>query len=99
MNETQEKAIKHYDEMIEWAERQNQEEHPTPHKMVEGIHQTWGACNCSYCINYFYACSECDLGISGNCCDGLWKSMNDSWSWKMWVKYAKEVRLYIIKNG
>ncbi len=107
---TKAKALRHYDRMIEWAEKQK----PMTsllyskgvgwRKMEDGLGEAWGSENCSYCVRYeSVGCSSCPLEGSSatdySCCEALYNSMNKSKTWKTWVKNAKLVREYIKENG
>lgn len=104
------RAIKHYDTMIEWAKKQPPEERSNCDIMKKNIKQEWHGDFCPYCKKHIYG-NKCKLSSStdkmcpeddysgGECCDGLWLSMNCSITWREWLKYAKQVRKYIEKNG
>ena len=103
---TQKETIGHYDKMIEWAEKQHGDEKPTSTKMRNELDITWFTDDCPYCKVYRRGldCGDCPLFIGKEefefvCCDGLWREMDDSKTWKIWVRRARAVRQYVIDYG
>lgn len=94
-----EEALKHYDEMIAWAEKQPKKEKPHRLMMRAVIKQEWHGRYCSYCNNDILDFCSCRLHAFGGCCGGLWCEMNDSSTWEEWVINAKKVRAYIVEYG
>jgi len=96
------KAIEHYDRMIAWAEKQRVNGFPLLTIMFDEIGEHWDGEYCPYCLTY-KSCSCCNLDIISkatfHCCNGLWSKMYRAKTWKTWIKYAKQVRQYIIDNG
>lgn len=94
------KAIKHYDEMIAWAEKQHKSGQIDSDIMNTCIRQNWSGKYCAFCQR-FENCNNCPLedkkyyDIRYHCCKGFWKKMNDSKTWSSWLKYAKKIRQMI----
>jgi len=96
------KALAHYDRMIRWASKQNPRGKVFSDIMKDAIGEIWSSMDCSYCNKYGdNDCEKCPLSNEKNglCCDGLYRKMFFSKSWKTWIKRAKEVRKYIKENG
>jgi len=97
-------AIKHYSRMINWAKKQNPIELPKMEKMEDDLGEAYDYSHCSYC-NYFKGvCWKCSLikedvtrhhADSYSCCDGLWRNMLISLTWKEWLFWAKKIKGYI----
>ena len=100
MNKLQKEALAHYDRMIEWAEMQPQDDHPSPQMYIE-INEYWGCEDCSYCRAYGNnSCNNCPLsGDDDSCCNGLYRKMYYANTWSEWIEYAQEIKEYIKKNG
>jgi hypothetical protein len=99
-----EKALKHYDDMIQWAETRYFYESVSNYLMIDAIGQEWRGVDCSYCQNFNGDCSRCPLSpgepfYSKRCCNGLWLKMQYSITWGEWVRNAKLVREFIKENG
>jgi len=106
---TKTKALKHYDRMIKWAEKQKPRERLSfnfkgYHRMQKELGEHWGGVYCPYCTNLKETGNRlCPLTKNNcfgfNCCEGLWGKMRGSKTWGTWVKRAKLVREYIRENG
>lgn len=97
-----EKTLQHYDRMIAWAEAQNPSGLVTFRAMFAGIRETWGSENCPYCMEVDVQCTSCILkgnSDSASCCNGLWKRMSSSKTWKEWAEKARDVRKYVEDHG
>ena len=96
------RALKHYDRMIRWAEKQPKRKFPFSGDMERAIGEEWHSGDCPYCQKYDpFACfstSLCPL-VEGDCCGGLWKDMSTRRTWSGWVNAAKKVRAYIKQHG
>lgn len=96
------RAIRHYNRMIEWAEKQNPDFGPDCDIMYEEIGESWYSGSCTYCLKAVGCCKQCKLkggSIQPTCCNGLWRKMSSSCTWREWIEEAKKVREYIKKNG
>lgn len=99
------KALAHYDRMIEWAKKQPKRGHVSKIKMFVEINETWESDYCIYCNSHKGGtCPQCKLYSiprydGRHCCDGLWRIMNSAVCWPTWVKRARKVREYIEKHG
>jgi hypothetical protein len=96
------RAIRHYDRMIKWAEKQNPDFGPDYDIMYEKIGENWYANSCTYCAKAHNDCILCKLNGSAasyHCCNGLWRKMSSCYTWKEWIEGAKEVREHIKKHG
>jgi hypothetical protein len=106
MDSVKQKAIKHYQRMIAWAEKQPPREKASFMVMDDSISESYGSINCAYCIKYKCCCQlGCPLYRRPKnlylsvCCNGLWSKMFRSKTWGTWVKRAKKVLEYIEVNG
>jgi hypothetical protein len=115
MKKIQQQAISHYNRMIKWVKTQDPKQYPDECFMEQEIGEDWFGDGCPYCkINMaeeydekHAECEKCPLskngaeqGIgTGNCCNGLWKKMARSKTWKTWLKYAELIKQYIIEKG
>ena len=91
-------AIEHYDRMIAWAEKQNPKHYVNRDNMLDSIGEHWSGMYCNYCKEY-HPCAKCPLHVRGkDCCSNLWKIMDFTRTWKVWIKAAKKVRAYISKT-
>jgi len=110
MKKIQKQAIKHYDEMIKYVEKQKPNQFPDCCQMEDAIEMDWYVEYCPYCEKYLIkeeSCERCPLTAelaeyqdgSSNCCKNLWDRMSYARSWKTWLKYARLIRQYIINNG
>ena len=109
MKTTKQKAVEHYERMIEWAKKSEYEDSELMiYKMLVDIKETTGSEDCSYCKkydfknNYTDACFKCELNnnnLDYGCCNGLYIKMVQSKTRKTWIRYAKKVKQYIIDNG
>jgi hypothetical protein len=104
------KALAHYDRMIEWAEKQPKRVRVDEFSMFSDIGEGWDSDNCPYCDAHNAMCFGCEMNplktkattkIYGSmfCCGALWSEMNESSTWGTWVKRARKVREYIEKHG
>lgn len=107
MSKTKESAIKHYENMIAWAEKQNHKSgfnwHNDVKKMLEEIGEAAGSNSCPYCQKYYMICGNCELyeehSILFGCCGGLYYKMTESKSWKEFIKGLKMIKSYIEARG
>ena len=101
------KALAHYDRMIEWAEKQPKRNKRDSGVMYASIREDWGGTCCPYCQKMYEEeldCSFCRLRDENYdeahpCCGGKWIHMASSATWGTWVKRARKVREYIEKHG
>jgi len=94
------KALAHYDRMIEWAEKQPKKMHVYRDVMYMAICEDFSGHYCAYCQNNeSIACDECKLLSDDGCCGGLYRIMDKAQTWSTWVKRARKVREYIEKHG
>lgn len=94
-----EKALKHYDEMIEWAKEQGPREQVDDWEMYGAIKQNWFGDFCPLCQKFFVllgGCGECPLYLRYGRCgispDNLWKAMNEANTWNTWIRHATRMR-------
>jgi|GEM_PF-2203726 len=99
-------TVRHYNRMMAWAKTQPEGERVDILKMEDEIGENWYASSCPYCRRYYYGkrtgCIQCPLGsseYSQDCCDGLWKKMDNSQTWGEWIERAKAVKKYVWKHG
>lgn len=107
------KAIEHYERMIEWVKKRPKRNIPDSFSMELDIGESWYGEYCSYCEKYYdyecededeyEGCPKCPLSNSGKrgftCCDGLWKKMDEAKTWGTWIKYAEKTLEYIKEQG
>jgi len=98
------KALAHYDRMIEWAEKQPKTRCQDIEDMEDAIGENYASGYCAYCQENLNTCSTCRLYNKSkkhgkHCCGSLWPSMSESKTWGIWVKRARKVREYIEKHG
>lgn len=102
-----EQALAHYRRMMLWAGMQKVERYLVYpdflnikiHEMLKGINENWYGSYCSYCQETDCEITNCKLGSSANCCDGLWNRLNHTISWREWINIAQMVYEYIEENG
>ena len=98
MTKIKKDAIEHYNKMIEYVETLNKL--PDSETMESVLGEDWYSNYCSYCMLNEGNCDICQLkNFFEGCCSGLWVKMSKARMRKTWLKYAKLVREYIIKNG
>ena len=106
----QKHALKKYDKMIAWAEKQPAKDNVDYGLMENEIDIAWFAGDCSYCKFYLFTDEGerevCPLQgmkticcTGDNCCGYKWGIMNQSTTWGTWIKKAKSVRKYIEEHG
>jgi hypothetical protein len=105
------KALAHYDRMIEWADKQPKRGLVSELYIEDAIGEDWSADHCPYCLSRKSMCFGCNLNpiqvaiitdvtpSAYLCCSGLWYRMLESSTWGTWVKRARAVREYIEKHG
>jgi len=100
------KALAHYDRMIEWADKQPKRNRCSDVYMYDKILEYWGGECCPYCqkiseqdLNCSYCRLHADNDDYKSCCNGTWDHMDRANTWGTWVKRARKVREYIEKNG
>jgi hypothetical protein len=100
MKKTKKQLIKetldHYDRMIEWAEKQDENDIPSSGKMYKEIEEDWKGSNCPLC-DYFYECEDCYIQKKhGHCESTAWYDMHYySKTWGKWLVHAKKMRKII----
>lgn len=107
MNELQHEEIKHFDRMIEWAEKQKPDKKPDQFKMLDEIGERWSSFNSVYCMvnqarfdnKLERLICDCALFSMNGCCNGLWDRMDMAETWADWITYAKLQVEYIKKHG
>jgi len=99
-----EKALRHYDEMIEWAKEQNPRDASGEDTMYVAIEQDWFSDSCPLCKRfnkykpeYGYTCGECPLYAKYGLCGAgnstsAWKKMRAANTWKTWIRHATRMR-------
>lgn len=91
------KEIELWQEMIQYARKQNPNRMPLKYEMIESIGKSWQG-EYSYLCNKFWrndGCKECPIG---NCnSNSLWSNVNMSQTWKEWIRNAK-IFLRLIKE-
>lgn len=92
-------TIQHYHRMISWVEKQPPEDKVVSIIMLGNIGEDWGGKYCTLCklYNTVYTCSSvCPL----DCCKSgsLWRLVNNSPTWSEWLKHAKNLREFLIKQ-
>jgi predicted RecB family nuclease len=110
MKQYKKDAIKHYETMLAWAERQPADEYVHPSNMEEEISTSWTSRYCPYC-KFWDGCSStrhenCELAVIPKnreadirCCNGLWDVLTIPQTWGEWVVAVKKVLKYIKKYG
>jgi hypothetical protein len=102
---TKQKAIEHYERMIEWAKTQDGSEKTDYFYMEARIDESLSGWYCSYCIKNDNVCLECELKAEAPsirqscCCGGLWTIMGLSETWSEWITNANKVLDYIREKG
>jgi len=97
-------TLRHYDDMIEWVEKQNQDDKVDCTDMSNDLGENWFGDCCPYCKLQSHKCRGCALHAPEEnqdfgCCGQLWKKMNRTKTWKTWINAAKNVRKYIEVHG
>jgi hypothetical protein len=96
---TKQKAIEHYERMIEWAKTRHPDENISTFIMFGHIKETWAGVFCAYCIDYECDCSKCPLEFNDECCGDLYCDMINSSTWSEWITNANKVLDYIRDKG
>ena len=101
-NYLRQQSIEHYNRMIKWAKKQPQKNECSLKEMKNYFDEAWDSESCAFCNEYLNT-DNCPLRKKdsinecyevGNCCNGLWSKMNESITWKEWIKNAKKVKKY-----
>ena len=76
------KALAHYDRMIEWAKKQPKKNKCDRVNMYYHISETWSGSHCPYCqkmsekdLNCSYCRLHADNDDDNCCCEGAWMDM------------------------
>jgi hypothetical protein len=89
-----EEAIKHQIRMEEWVRTQNPRKKPDPDEMYRNIRENWFALSCPLCMAFFNECEKCVLAREATGCqkNSEWFKMDDSKTWKQWLRRSREFR-------
>lgn len=89
-------TIKHWEDMIEWVEKQPPTFKPDVFKMFHKIEQDWFDESCALCkISFNSLCTDCPLAEKFGKCIGrdprknAWILVHDASTWKEWLTHAK----------
>ena len=100
------KSIIHWQEMITWVKKQDQNDEVDMILMEFDIHQHWGGQHCELCtITYF--CKECPIAVNNNNSHRTGRNCCDEWvdvqktivrgGWKDWLIKANIMLELLIK--
>lgn len=96
MHSIKQQALKHYDEMIQWAGTQPAEAWVNACDMNNAIDAYWYGTHCPYCNRHAVLnCTDCPLKRNSGCCGDLWVILDDARTWGEWLVAAKAVRKFI----
>ena len=87
-------TIQHYERMIAWAEKQDQEEFKDEMDMFDSLGESWNGMSCIFCIVHDQDCEKCELNET-HLCHYPWHSMQSSVTWGEWVEQAKHFLILI----
>jgi hypothetical protein len=91
-------TLDHYDRMIEWAEKQDENGYVDIFKMRKEIGEDWGGLYCPLCIEFnLDSCHRCYFikKYKRICCHLGWNDMYGSKTWGEWLVHAKKMRKII----
>lgn len=95
-------VLDHYDRMIAWAETQNPRSKVNSDEMRICISEWWYSDDCPLCKTYQNEfsedCVKCPVYKKSKnyyCRGTPWIKMDDSKTWKTWLKYAKLEREFL----
>ena len=102
-----ERALKHYYKMKEYVLTQPPGERASFEKMEKAIGENWGGDYCPYCESFDNITRYCKLAsqldhkcLGGvNCCNGLWKKLDGSCTWREWIERVDAVIMHIEIHG
>jgi hypothetical protein len=100
MKRVKDEAIRHYNRMIAWAEKQPPYEFPNSLKMKKKLGESWYGYDCPFCNalrkgDGTAECEECPLYLAGKACQNLtspWAVMAIAETWEDWIQEAKRLR-------
>lgn len=86
-----EESIKHWERMIEWAEKQPKQDKVSFLRMEDELDESWSGDFCALCKGY---CATCPLRKKYGYCNiknpkNAWGKVYSSKTWSEWLKHAK----------
>ena len=94
-------VLRHYWKMRNWAKHQSPNSLAVMLSMKENIGEHWGGRYCVLCNQHFSThCKECPLFMAGHDCNNrfsVWRRMDRSFTWGIWVVNATEMANVIIE--
>lgn len=97
MKQALQDSIEHHESMSEWVETQDLSAHPDIVEMFTKIREWWKGNNCALCQKYcqiLNPCKKCPLYLTGQGCNRIgsyWNRLNNSTTWKEWLKWDRKL--------
>jgi hypothetical protein len=93
-------SITHWQYMIRWAKKHNQDDFAYRQEMLDDIGENWAGYYCPLC-KMFYKCNNCPLSYYDSFiprdCINEWRLVDISKTWGEWLENAEQM-LLILKN-
>ena len=86
-------SIKHWERMLQWAEKQDPNSGVSQHTMYNNINEAWFSSDCPLCGKYVIdGCVNCPLEVLETQCNFTcsdWHQVDRSRTWREWTENAK----------